>query len=364
MMTKNLQNFYITSQEKLDEVIALIKAAKLVALDTEFTRQTTYYPILSIIQVAVKNSKKEQETFIIDCLAKLNLQEFFSVIADPEIKKILHSSLQDLQIFHHKSTTLPKAINDTQIMANFCGFGFNIGYSNIVEKLFSRQLSKQEQRSDWQMRPLSEKQIEYALLDVVFLEEIHEKFSEILSKKNRLNWFEEEMENFVNKTFSKSQEALFRTFTFKQKNPKQITQIKNLILWREQMAQKINVPRQHFIKDEVIEKIVVSGSASKDFSSRLNKERVLEIKNILEQSEELVEKNHKSFMSEKQKKLFKEAKKIITKISAQENFQEQFLLTSSDLKKIICEKDIFDETVAGWRKQVFGEELKELIFNY
>ena len=361
----NRNNFYINSQAELERVVGLIKEAKLVAVDTEFTRETTYYPILSIIQIAVKNSTKKKESFIIDCLSDLDLSELFAAITDPKITKILHSSAQDLQIFHHKSNLLPQGIADTQVMANFCGLGFNIGYSGLVENFFQKNLDKGQQRSDWQARPLTAKQIEYALLDVFFLEEIYESCFEILEKNNRLDWYLEEIQTFVNKNLFRPDEALNRNFSFRGKNSKQISQMKDLILWREMQARRVNVPRQHFLRDEAIEKIV----ENQKFDRGLSGAMIAEIKKLLEEKEEFFDKTilenekeeKRSAMNSRQKHLFQEAKKLISEISLKENFQEQFLITSSDLKRTICEKDNFNKIVSGWRYQVFGKELEHLI---
>jgi ribonuclease D len=359
----NPEKFYITSQPHLQDVIGLIKEAKLVALDTEFTRQTTYYPILSIIQIAVKNSAGEQENFVVDCISDLDLSELFGVISDPKIIKILHSSTQDLQIFYHKSGLLPQGVIDTQIMANFCGFGFSVGYSNLVEQLFQKQLDKKQQRSDWQRRPLSKNQLEYALLDVIFLEEMHQIFLESLLRQNRLEWLREEMENFVQKILFKTDDNLSKNFSFRGRNAKQIAQIKSLVLWREGWARKVNVPRQHFLKDEVIEKIITHESVEK--ISDLTSEMREEINQILYAKTEIFDQNFKRekkfFMSESQKNSYQEAKKIIAKISVQENFSEQFLITSADIGKVICEKNFLNEKVVGWRYQLFGKELEQLI---
>ncbi len=358
---RNSQNFYINSQSKLQRAIDLIKQAKIVALDTEFTRETTYYPILSIIQIAVKSSSGVKESFIIDCLCDIDLSEFLAIISDPKITKILHSSAQDLQIFHQLSNQMPQGVVDTQVMANFCELGFSLGYSNLVESLFGEQLDKKQQRSNWQIRPLSEKQIEYALLDVFFLEEIYEKFLEILTQKNRLNWFLEEMQNFVNKNLLKSDESLSKNFSFRGKSDAQIAKIKNLILWREVWARKINVPRQHFIRDEILERMALGQEITQNFTAEMSEE----IREILHEKdfalEEIVLEKREAPMTTKQKNLFSEGKNLIAKIAKTKNFQEQFLLTSSDLKKIICDKKSFDKIVTGWRHQVFGEELKQLI---
>jgi len=366
MMKNNSTNFYITSQPRLDEVISLIKQAKLVALDTEFTRTNTYYPILSIIQIAVKNSSGEKECFIIDCLSDIDLSGLFAVIAEVEITKILHSPTQDLQIFYHKSGLLPHGIVDTQIMANFCGLGFSVGYSSLVEELFQKQLDKKQQRSDWQNRPLSAKQIEYALLDVIFLEEIYDKFCEILSAQNRLDWFFEEMKSFVNKTLFRSDDNLNKNFSFRGRSTKEISKIKNMILWRESWAQKVDLPRQHFVKDEVIERIVCEGVIPN--SLNLNPEMRDGINKILDEEENFFEEDQKNarrfHMNERQKNCYSEAKKLIAKIAFQENFKEQFLMTSSDLEKVICDQKLLNEIVSGWRYQLFGKELEQLISNF
>lgn len=364
MMTNNQNDFYIDDQEGLNAVISLIKSAKIVALDTEFTRETTYYPILSIIQVAVKNSAGKKESFILDCLSNIDLKEFFDIIADPKIIKIMHSSAQDLQIFHNKSNLLPQNIADTQMMANFCDLGFSIGYSGLTEIMFDQILDKKQQRSNWQLRPLSQKQIKYALLDVFYLEEIYENLTVILENKNRVKWCLEEMQSFIQKSLFKSNESLFKNFTFKDKTSLQASQIQTLTLLRERWAQKINVPRQHLIKDELIEEIILT----KRVSSHFRNEMLVEIKEVLagkisdeKNFEKTALENKKFFMNDKQKSNYLEAKKIINKISTKEGLKEQFMITSPNLKRVICEEKLFEKLVYGWRYQVFGEELKQLI---
>jgi ribonuclease D len=368
-MISSPQNFYVKSKEHLQRVIELIKAAKIVALDTEFTRRTTYYPILSIIQIAVKNSSGEKEFFIVDCLENVDLSELFAVIADEKIIKILHSATQDLQIFHCESSLRPQGVVDTQIMANFCGFDFNVGYSSLVESLFNQKLDKQQQNSDWQRRPLGSKQLEYALLDVRFLEEIYDKFYEILIQKNRVEWFLEEMQNFTAKTLSQNDDNLSKKFCFKNRDLKQIAQIKDLILWREIWARKVNVPRQHLLRDEEIERMVVQQSFDPKFSHEITKDvsvKILdEMQKILDKKSEISGKNlfleRKFFMNQKQKNCYQEAKNLMNKIASRENFSEQFLITSSDLKLVVCDKNIFDKKVTGWRYKLYGRDLEQLI---
>jgi ribonuclease D len=359
-MKNDLGDFYITSQTQLNSLLKLIAKEKLVALDTEFTRQTTYYPILSIVQVAVK-SGKEKKSFIIDCVSDLDLSDFFAMISNEKIKKILHSSSQDLQIFYIASNTLPRGIIDTQIMANFCGFDTNIGYSNLVKKIYDKTLNKDQQRSDWQRRPLSQKQIDYALLDVEFLHEIYEKFFETLEKNQRQKWFAAEMERFIEKSLNKPEENMFRNFSAKNKNAAQKSQLRKLVLWRENLAQKENLIRQYFLKDEDLEKIIDQGFIEAKSHARLTKSMVEEIELILADVEENFDFVNNFFMTDKQKALLEKTKDFVEKIAKAESFSAQFLLTILDLKKIICQKESFDKIVTGWRHELLGKELKELI---
>jgi len=364
MKSLDSNNFYITSTAALSKLVGEIKKAKLVALDTEFTRQTTYYPILSIIQVALKKDNQKQR-FIIDCQAEnLDLSEFLALICDDKITKILHSCSQDLQIFHRATNALPQNIADTQIMANFCGGSFNVGYSNLVESFFGQKISKDQQRSDWQRRPLSKKQIEYALLDVEFLHEIYENFFSVLSQKNRQSWFEEEMKSFIQRSLFKSEESLLKNLSFRRKSATQVEQLRNLTWLREDWSQKKDVLRQYFLKDEELEKIVEEGFVSDKNYPRLAPEMILQIEEILQSKEENFEKLGKVksfFSSDAQEELFQMAKNFINKIAREQAFSEQFLLTSSDLKKIINDRNSFDKIIFGWRFELFGQHLKEII---
>jgi ribonuclease D len=362
MFAKNQQKHHIITESDLLEIVLAINQEKIVALDTEFTRTNTYFPIPSIIQGAIKIGGKKQK-FIIDCqLSKIDLSSFFQLISDEKIKKILHSCAQDLQIFHGESKKLPRGIVDTQIMATFSGFGFNVGYSNLVENIFSKTISKEQQRSDWQRRPLSDKQLEYALLDVEFLHEIYEKFDEILAQKRRQSWLAEELENFVEKSLEKSPISLMKNFSFRRKNPQQVAQMQDLILWREEAAKANNVIRQYFLKDEDIENIVEMGDFFPKKYQKINNKMAAEIKAILQNSGQAkfdVEGN--LFLDENGKKSFDLAKNLIVKIANAENLPAQFLTTSNDLKKLINYQDSFDKLICGWRHDLFGKDLKKII---
>lgn len=355
-----MSGFYITSNKDLQPLIDLCYEEKIVALDTEFTRQTTYYPILSLIQIAIND-----KIFIVDCLTGVDISPFYEIMADKKIKKILHSSSQDLQIFHQQSNKIPQNIIDLQVMANFCGIGFNIGYSGLAEKLFGIKIDKKLQRSDWQKRPLHKAQIEYAKTDVLYLEKIYHELCKILQQKKREKWFDEEMKSFCQKSLQKEDESLFKSFSsqskFHYKTQNQIEKIRDLILWREKMAQKINVPRKHFLDDKTVEDIVMI----EKFDIDIEEYMIDEIKNIVAKNHIIIEnKIHREvriIMTEEQKANYEKAKKMIAKIAHQEGLKEQFLITSATLKNIILGNKKIDDLIYGWRYYLFGQKLQKLL---
>src|SRR3989338_3516406 len=350
---------YITNNQALEEIVEFAREKNIVAIDTEFTREKTYYPILSLIQIAVGD-----KSFAIDCMSGVDLQPVYDIISDKNIKKILHSCAQDLQIFHQKSKNLPRFVHDVQMMANFCGIGFNVGYSTLTKELLGVEIDKKLQRSNWQKRPLDKKQIEYALLDVVYLEEIYLQLQDKLREKKREKWFEEEMGNVTSYVLSRNEENLFKNFSGEsriRKDAKDIAKIKNLILWREEMAKKKDVPRQHFLSDREIEKIVMQ----KDFAINIKKNAIEEIKFLLEEIEKSDIKldfaDRKTIMNEMQKARFNRAKNIVAKIAEECDLKEQFLLTNQALKDIVLEKKKINEIILGWRYYLFGRKLEKLM---
>lgn len=358
--SRNLSS-YITTQQQLDALVSLIRQKKIIAIDTEFTRQTTYYPILSIIQVAVKITPKKKEFFIIDYLSDLNMSGFFQLMSDPKLIKIIHSSSQDLQIIHRESGLVPHGIIDTQIMANFCGIGFNLGYSRLAETFLNKTVDKKQQNSDWQQRPLSKKQINYAMIDVSFLEEIYEKLFEIIERKGRVEWYSEEIKDFTSKSLFRSDEHLTRKISLKGKSSEQIFRIKNLISWREEKAQEMDIPRQYVLRDEAIEALVSVNKNERHFPRKLNRNDIEEIVKILDMEigdQEVRERHH--VMTFDQKKSYEEAKKIVQKIAEQENIETQFLISAPDLKRSIYDREFFSGKVSGWRYQLFGTSLENI----
>lgn len=266
----NNENNYIDNQDKLDYLIAKIENVKIIAIDTEFIRERTYFPILSTIQIAFKN-KKRIEIYIIDCLLDLNLSKFITIIYDNRITKICHSSIQDLQIFkiqkekYHKNSKInqekaPQNIIDTQIMANMLYNINNISYKLLLEELFNIKINKEQQRSDWKKRPLSQEQISYIINDVKYLIPAYEKLMKKIIAKNRFEWLAEEMSAILNNACNNNIDNIFRRICPKKINHQEKFRLWSLLQWREEIAQYIDIPRNHLIEDDFLIKIINSFS--------------------------------------------------------------------------------------------------------
>ena len=254
---------YINSQQELELLIAKIKKFKMMAIDTEFVREKTYFPLLSLIQIAIQN-KENIEVFLIDCLAEINLLEIVKLIYDKKIIKIFHSSMQDLQIFQRinndmnveDKNKLPENIFDTQIMSNIVDSNINQSYQSLVEKFCNYKINKNQQRSDWECRPLTVEQLEYAVEDVLFLIPIYQELLQNITKLGRQNWLQEDISDFVITACSDEIDHIFRKICPRDCGYQQKNHMNQFLLWREGLVKIINLPRQHFVEDEIIAKII------------------------------------------------------------------------------------------------------------
>jgi len=372
---------YIDNQIQLELLVSSINQTDAIAIDTEFTRSSTYFPILSIIQLAINTKNHEKLFYIIDCYCQLDLSSFFKIISNQKIKKILHSSLQDLQIFFQKNQDRPQAIIDTQILANLCGFKANIGYANLIEEFFGEVIDKKLQNSDWTRRPLTHRQLEYAITDVLYLHEIYQQLQTILEKLNRQQYYSEDIEKFIDRALQDNKEALIKKILTNKKNSTNQNLLIKLIIWREDQARILDIPRQHLISDLDLQKIAESKIIDPIIIDKISNKLSTELIEIIKQycQQELENKDcikikdviYQDYyeLNSSQKQIFFEAKKIINHLANQLKISEQFLLTSSDLKKIINESEhqqdnleaIMIEGIGHWRTSILINSLAQLL---
>ena len=225
-----------------------------VTVDTEFLRETTYYPKLCLIQVA-----GEKEAALIDPLsANLDLAPFFTLMADTNVLKVFHAAKQDFEILMLLAGGLPQPVIDTQIAAMVCGFGDQVGYEAIVRKLAGASIDKSSQFTDWSRRPLTHKQQAYAVSDVTHLRTVYEKLVGQLKENGRETWLNAELGNLTDPTTYKvDPEQSWRRIKARIQNKKQQAVLMSVAAWREREAQTKNVPRGRILKDEAVAEIAI-----------------------------------------------------------------------------------------------------------
>ena len=249
----------------------LIKSSY-ITVDTEFMRDQTYWPRLCLVQIA-----DEHEAAAIDTLAKgINITPLLNLLSNSRILKIFHAARQDLEIFYRLMGRLPSPIFDTQIAAMVCGFGDSAGYDTLVRKLTDETIDKSSRFTDWALRPLSQRQINYALGDVTHLRQVYIKLNEMLGQNNRHNWMDEELSILRDtKNYTFAPEDAWRRIKYRAPKPRFLAILKEVAAWREIEAQNKDIPRNRIVRDESL--IEISHHAPKTIND-LSRARGLSLK--------------------------------------------------------------------------------------
>jgi ribonuclease D len=229
-------------------------------------RENTFWPILCLIQIA-----GEDEEAIIDPMADdIDLTPFHELLADENLLKVFHAARQDVEIFFAATGKTPRPLFDTQVAAMVCGFGDQVGYEALVRKLAGEQIDKTSRFTDWSHRPLSKKQLKYALSDVTHLRVVYSKLKSMLANNNRAPWLAEEMSMLTSpETYRMDPDDAWKRLKFKPRNARQMGIAVSLARWREERARSRNVPRQRIIKDEAIAEMALQAPQSKEALAKL-----------------------------------------------------------------------------------------------
>jgi len=253
LVTPNPPMQYVTDQRALETLCLTLRQSPRLALDTEFVGEDTFIPRLELIQVATAATAA-----VIDfpaVLASGSLDVFWELVCDPKIEKIVHAGRQDLDLFATHAGQIPKPFFDTQIAAAMVGYGAQVAYANLVQRLHGTKLEKAHTFTNWSARPLSDDQISYALEDVEFLLPIHTHLQDRLSSLGRLEWVSEEfarLESAVGEKSREPQERYQRIRGWDTLKPKGAVVLRELAAWREAEARRRNVPRGRVMRDEVL----------------------------------------------------------------------------------------------------------------
>jgi ribonuclease D len=242
-----------------------LSGEEFVTVDTEFIRERTYYPQLCLVQLA-----GESEAAAIDALApNLDLQPLYRLLSNARVLKVLHAARQDIEIFLLGSGEMPHPLFDTQIAAMVCGFGEQASYETLAQALAGARIDKSARFSDWSLRPLSERQVAYALSDVTHLRAVYRKLRARLDRTGRLHWVESEMRALTDPTLYRiDPREVWRRLRLRSPRPRTLAVLRELAEWRERAAQQRDIPRGRMLRDEALLEIAAHHPRNTDELAR------------------------------------------------------------------------------------------------
>ena len=338
---------------------------KFITVDTEFLRETTYYPKLCLIQIAGAD-----EAVLIDPMAPgMDLAPFFELMADQNVLKVFHAARQDFEILIQLSGAVPTPVIDTQIAAMVSGFGDQVGYEAIVRKLVGASIDKSSQFTDWSRRPLTSKQALYAVSDVTHLRVVYEKLQAMLHETGREGWLDDEIETLTSpETYRVEPEESYKRIKARIQNKKQFGVLISIAAWREREAQTRNVPRGRVLKDEAVAEIAIQmpqkpesinelrlvskGTANSSMGAAILKA----VAHGLARDPKTIPdfKGRGDEMSAAQQAAA-EVLKLALKVACEtENVAPKLLASASDIDAVAIDDNADVPLLHGWRREVFG----------
>ncbi len=345
----------------------------LIGFDTEFVREKTYYPKLEIVQIIV-----DDEIVIVDCPAIRDPSPMWDLLCHPDSQKVLHSGLQDMEILLQESDRLPSPIFDTQIAASLLGYGSQCGYSRLVYQILGKKVPKGETFSDWSQRPHHDDQLEYAAKDVEHLLDIYQSLVKKLEKRNRLSWIDEECCHLSEAATHFREPPELCYLRVKGRNaldPTSLSVLRSLAEWRENTAQKKNLPPGRILREHLLLSIAKGRPKSLD---QLKRQRGMHPGDISRFGEDILRAVAKGVESAKsdpvelptsaRTKIPEDAEAILKLLSAVLRIEAEkadvaptVVATSEDLRQLVAGFSSGSlnghPLLEGWRKELAGDRL-------
>ena len=362
----------IETTAALAEACTELAKSEFITIDTEFLRETTFWPELCLVQMASPTLE-----VLIDPLAKgLDLTPLFELMANPDVVKVFHAARQDIEIIYHLGGLIPHPIFDTQVAAMVCGFGDSISYDQLVQKIKNVQIDKSSRFTDWSRRPLTEKQLDYALADVTHLRDVYLSLKAQLEREGRSLWLTEEMDILESRdTYDMHPDDAWLRLKSRLRKPTELAILKFIAAWREREARSRNVPRSRVLKDDAIFEIAQQQPKDAEALSRLRTipkgwERsasgtaiVDTVNAALALPKEEMPKAPRHSHAPEGSGAAVELLKVLLKLTADKHgVAAKVIANSDDLDKIAAEGE--KATVAaltGWRRELFGDVALKLI---
>jgi len=367
---------YIDTPESLSQACETLRTCKVLAVDTEFHRETTYYPEFALLQIYGNG-----QCWIIDPIILKDLNELWDILCNPSILKVFHAGRQDMEIVLKESGRLPLPVFDTQVAAALLGLGQQIGFGNLVQKVAKKELAKQESFSDWMGRPLRTKQLEYAADDVIWLMPVYQHLNERLQARGRLAWLDEEQTKLCDlATYQESKDTvLWRVKGVHKLKGRALVVLRELAAWREEQAKSRNIPRRRLIADEPLLEIARRDSLDINIMGRMRgltqgtiKRFGSDIMQVFQQGMEVPEeswpkankRNHHTVGTDLRMELLD----TLLNLKAEEGEISSSILSSKgDLTDLAswgkqCKQPEPDlSCLNGWRRELVGNDLLRLL---
>ncbi|HKD20381.1 MAG TPA: ribonuclease D [Rhizomicrobium sp.] len=360
----------ITTTKDLKALVSELEGAQYIALDTEFMRDQTYWPKLCLLQVAAPGIEA-----IVDPLADgIELAPFYKLLKSPKIVKVLHASRQDIEIFFHKGGVIPDPLFDTQIAAMVAGFGESVSYETLARKLAHAEIDKSARFTDWSRRPLSKRQLEYALADVTHLRVVYEALAKQLERTGRTGWVAEEIEALQDPALYKLDPTLaWKRLKPRTTNKRFLAILAALAEWREREAQTRDLPRNRVIKDEALMEIAAHPPSEaaglehiravpKGFAaSRLGKSLLEALaKGQDAPPPDGIEPERPRRKREPSPSSIDLLKTLLRLRAEEAGVAPRLIANADDIERIAAHEDQGVAALTGWRADVFGRDAKAL----
>ena len=369
-----MQTRIITTTEDLTQFCASFGDEQFITVDTEFIRERTYFPQLCLMQVATS-----KEAVAIDPIAapEMDLTPRYDAFADERLVKVFHAAKQDIEIFVHDSGRVPYPLYDTQIAAMVCGYGESISYENLVRDLVGASLDKASRFTDWARRPLSDRQLAYALDDVIHLRVVYEKLKAKIDAEGRADWIAQDMNDLADITnYRVDANRAWVRLKVKSRSPMMLQILRATAAWREEMAAKRNVPRQRILKDEIVVQIAtqmpetvedllevrgIGNQISKEWMALLVEaimQARLAPKDTFPQPEEREKPMHAA-----QEACLDQLKLLLRQRCEDTHLVPRLVVDKYELEALVRGKTPFEKThiAHGWRYDVFGKDAEALL---
>jgi ribonuclease D len=355
----------ITASSELADACRRMARHPFVTIDTEFLRETTYYPLLCVAQMA-----SAEEAVVIDALAPgIDLSPFYGLMADEKVMKVFHAARQDIEIVWHAAKLIPHPIFDTQVAAMVLGYGDSISYDQLVQRITGDTLDKSHRFTDWTRRPLSEAQLRYAISDVTHLRQVYLKLVEDLRQRGRAEWVEDEMRVLTSPdTYRLEPENAWQRLKTRVRKPKELAVLIEVAAWREREAQARDVPRSRVLKDEVIADLAVQAPTSteklthlrslpKGFErSRWGEAILAAVTRGLQRDPKTLPRPVRAQTATNGAAVVELLKVLLRMVSERHHVAAKVIATVDDLERIAADDDADVPALTGWRRELFGEK--------